>query len=439
MKKNYLKLNVWAMVACMGLFCLTSCSDDDNGGNGGDDGSEEEEIVIEDGATLSGNVTNGQTVRLSQGRSFQLSGGYTVENGGTLIIERGVTITAVRDDNPDYILIAQGGYIDAQGSAEEPIVMTANLNGGELRTAGWGGIHICGKSHTNRGEGTLSEIGESPYGGTDEADDSGILKYIRLEYTGFALDSEHEANGLSLYGVGSGTTIENIAIYKGGDDGIEFFGGSVNVKYAVVIDCEDDSYDWTEGWNGHAQFLVASQTGTTGAKDNGDCLMECDNNGENVTLSPISHPILSNLTLIGNNSTEGDRGIRLRAGTEVEIYNSLIVGKPRSITIETPETDASFSKAENPSVLEYIACSGSFDNESTTTEGTPYTATYTEDLFLTANNELNTTIPSFTNGFVGTVDGGIDPTTLGSFFEAASYKGAVAANAGWIEGNWIRQ
>ncbi len=433
MKKNYLKLNVWAMAACMGLFSLASCSDDDNGGNGGVDG--EEEIVLEDGATLSGKVTDGQTVILSEGYSFQLSGGYTVENGGTLIIKPGVTVTAVRDENPDYILIAQGGYIDAQGRAENPIVMTADLGGGELRTAGWGGIHICGKSHTNRGSGTLSEIGESPYGGEDEADNSGILKYIRLEYTGFALDSEHEANGLSLYGVGSGTTIDHIAVYKGGDDGIEFFGGSVNLKYAVVIDCEDDSYDWTEGWNGQAQFLVASQTGTTGAKDNGDCLMECDNNGDNALADPISHPILSNLTLIGNNSTEGSRGIRLRAGTEVEIYNSLIVGKPRSITIETPETDASFTRTENPSVLEYIACSGSFA-DATTDE---YTATYTEDLFLAANNELNATIPSFTDGIVGTVDSGIDPSTLGSFFEAASYKGAVAANATWTAGSWIRK
>lgn len=436
MKKNYLKLNVWALAACMGLFSLTSCSDDDNNGNGGDggngdNGGSQSEIVVEDGATLSGTVNNGQTVRLSQGRSFQLSGGYTVADGGKLIIEPGVTITSQRDDTPDYILIAQGGYIDAQGTAESPIVMTANLNGEALRTGGWGGIHICGKAHTNRGEGTYSEIGESLYGGSEEEDNSGILRYIRLEYTGFALDSEHEANGLSLYGVGSGTTIDHIAIYKGGDDGIEFFGGSVNVKYAVVIDCEDDSYDWTEGWNGHAQFLVASQAGTTGEKDNGDCLMECDNNGDNAILTPIAHPILSNLTLIGNNSTEGDRGIRLRAGTEVEIYNTLITGKNRSITIETPETDASFTRETTPSVLEYLVCSGSFDNEEEN-------ATYTEDLFLAANNELNATDINFTDGFIGTLDGGIDPTTLGSFFSTATYKGAVETGADWINGNWIR-
>ena len=431
MKKKYLTLNAWALAACMGLFTLTACSDDNGGNdNGGDNPDDDTEIIAEDGSTLSGTVANGQTVRLTQGRSFQLSGGYTVKDGGTLIIEPGVTITAVRDDSPDYILIEQGGYIDAQGTADKPIVMTANLGDAALRTAGWGGIHICGKSHTNRGEGTYSEIGESPYGGTQEDDNSGILRYIRLEYTGFALDAEHEANGLSLYGVGSGTTIDHIAVYKGGDDGIEFFGGSVNVKYAVVIDCEDDSYDWTEGWNGRAQFLVASQAGTTGEKDNGDCLMECDNNGDNAALTPVSHPVLSNLTLIGNNSTEGDRGIRLRAGTEVELYNTLVVGKPRAITIETPETDASFTRTETPSVLSYVACTGTFDNSEPA-------ATYTEDLFLAAHNQLQAEL-TFTQDYVGTLDGGIDPTTLGSFFSAAPYQGAVPADADWTDGNWIR-
>lgn len=428
MKKNYLRLNVWALTACMGIFTLASCSDDN--GNG-DEGGDDKEIILEDGATLSGYIQNGQTVRLSQGRSFQLSGGYTVENGGTLIIEPGVTVKAVKDDAPDYILIAQGGYIDAQGTADNPIVMTADTGNEQLKDAGWGGIHICGKAHTNRGEGTNSEIGGSPYGGNDEADNSGILRYIRLEYTGFALDPEHEANGLSLYGVGNGTTIDHIAVYKGGDDGIEFFGGSVNVKYAVVIDCEDDSFDWTEGWNGKAQFLVASQANTSGAKDDGDCLMECDNNGDNATLTPISHPILSNLTLIGNNSEAGNRGIRLRAGTEVEIYNALITGKPHSITIETPETDASFTREDTPSVLAYVACSGDFYNEEEN-------ATYTEELFLANNNEQNANI-TFNDGFVGTVEGGIDPTTLDSFFEAASYKGAVETGAAWIDGNWIRK
>ena len=337
MKKNYLSMMSWALVASMGVFSLASCSDDDNN-NDGFVG-----IEAEEGSTM---TTEGQTTTLHAGGHFRLSGGYTVMAGETLVIEEGVTITAVNDDNPDYILVRQGGRIEAEGTETDPIVMTSE-NG-----ALWGGIHICGYAHTNKGSGALSEIGNAPYGGDNDADNSGILRYIRLENTGFALDEEHESNGVSFYGVGSGTTVEYLQSYKGADDGFEFFGGSVNAKYLVVVDNEDDSFDWTEGWNGKAQFLIADQRGTSGAKDQGDCLIEADNNGDNFEATIISHPTLANMTLIGNNSEEGSRGIRLRAGTKVNIYNSIVVGKPYCLTTETNQTEVSLANGE--SVLQYI-------------------------------------------------------------------------------------
>ena len=166
------------------------------------------------------------------------------------------------------------------------------------------------------------------------------MRYVRLECAGYAFSEETEANGLTLYGVGNGTTIDHIQVYRGADDGVEFFGGSVNVKYLIVTDCEDDSFDWTEGWNGKAQFLVADQRGTTAAKDNGDCLIEADNNGDDNAATPIAHPILANLTLIGNNSTEGTRGIRLREGTQAEINNAIVPGKQKSLTVEQERTES---------------------------------------------------------------------------------------------------
>lgn len=120
--------------------------------------------------------------------------------------------------------------------------MTSQLK----ETGAWGGLHICGKAHSNKsskGGSLVSEIGNAPYGGDVENDNSGILRYLRLEYTGYKLDAEHEANGLSLYGVGNGTTISYVQCYKGSDDGIEFFGGSVNVDHCIVVDCTDDSFD----------------------------------------------------------------------------------------------------------------------------------------------------------------------------------------------------
>ncbi len=295
MKKKYLNL---VFLMFVGAVVLSSC-DDDDGEDNDVDYDNKSEIVVSNGAELKGVVDDGQTVILKAGNSFTLSGGYTVKDGGVLKIEKGVIITAVEDDAADYILIEQGGKIDAQGTAENPIVMTSELK----EPGGWGGIHICGYAHTNKGVGVKSEIENAPYGGDKEDDNSGILRYIRLEYTGFAFDPEHESNGVSCYGVGNGTTIEYIQSYKGADDGFEFFGGSVNAKYLVVTDNEDDSFDWTEGWNGKAQFLVATQLGTTGAKDQGDCLIEADNNGDNATATPCSWPTLANLTLIGNNNS----------------------------------------------------------------------------------------------------------------------------------------
>ena len=118
----------------------------------------------------------------------------------------------------------------------------------------------------------------------------------------FAFDEEHEANGVSFYGVGNGTTVEYLQAYKGSDDGFEFFGGSVNVRYMVVTSCSDDSFDWTEGWNGKGQFLVAFQEAETTLGYDCDCLMECDSNGNNAAATPVAHPVLSNVTLVGNGS-----------------------------------------------------------------------------------------------------------------------------------------
>lgn len=205
------------------------------------------------GTTLTGNITSDAT--LTEGNTYRLSGGLHVKAGATLRIEPGVEVIAVDDEIPDYILIEQGAKIDAQGTAARPIVMTSELK----ESGAWGGIHICGYAHTNAGTGVLSEIGNAPYGGDNDADNSGTLRYIRLEYTGFALDEEHEANGVSFYGVGNGTTVEYLQAYKGSDDGFEFFGGSVNVRHMVVTSCSDDSFDWTEGWNGKGQFLVGYQ------------------------------------------------------------------------------------------------------------------------------------------------------------------------------------
>ncbi|HBG53269.1 MAG TPA: hypothetical protein DDW70_03525, partial [Rikenellaceae bacterium] len=168
-----------------------------------------------------------------------------VKPGVTFTIEPGVIIVAKDDDVVDYILVEQGGKIDARGTAANPVVMTS-----ERKEAGaWGGVHICGLAPINvTGTTSKSEIGDALYGGSNVADNSGTLSYIRVEYTGYAFSEEKEANGFTFYGVGNGTVVDHLQSYKGSDDGFEWFGGTVNVKYLVATDNGDDSFDWTEGW-----------------------------------------------------------------------------------------------------------------------------------------------------------------------------------------------
>ncbi|WP_304216526.1 hypothetical protein [Phocaeicola plebeius] len=295
---------------------------------------------------LQGELTADKT--LLKDKVYALSGEYIVKTGATLTIEKGVKIVAMTDDESvDYILVQQGAKIEAVGTKENPIIMTSD----KKESGAWGGLHICGKAHTNaeNGEGT-SEIGNAAYGGSADNDNSGTLKYIRLENTGYALDSEHEANGISFYGVGNGTTVEYVQAYNGSDDGFEFFGGSVDVKHMVVTNCSDDSFDWTEGWNGRGQFLVAYQEAKETLGFDCDCLMECDNNGKNFAAAPVACPTLANLTLIGNGGEK--QGVRLRAGTQVKMYNALISGKGKCLTTETTETEKAL--VDGTSVLNYV-------------------------------------------------------------------------------------
>lgn len=404
MKKNW-KFATMALIAGVSLFATSCSSDEDPVNNPGDGG--------EDTYVLDSDIT--ENVTLETGKTYTLNGGVHVKSGATLTIQPGVTIVAQHDETVDYILIEQGAKIDAQGTAAQPIVMTS-----EKKEAGaWGGLHICGYAHTNNGSGK-SEIGNAPYGGNNDADNSGTLKYIRLEYTGYAFDEEHEANGVSFYGVGNGTTVEHLQAYQGSDDGFEFFGGSVNVKYMVVTSCSDDSFDWTEGWNGKAQFLIAYQEGESSLGYACDCLMECDNNGTNNAATPVAHPTIANATLIGNG---GDaQGVRLRAGTQVELYNTIITGKGKPLTVETNETENALK--DGTSKLEYVAISGELSSKQ---------GIYTNADFAQATGNLTNQEFSWTGKYVGTLDGGKD-LSADSFFTKTDYKGAVKSGDDWTSG-----
>ena len=351
------KFSTLALIA--GMFVFTSCSNNDD------------DPVIEepDNSVLQGSIVSDLT--LKSGNTYTLNGEFLVKEGATLNIEPGVKIVAQYDDRVDYILVEQGAKINALGTASAPIIMTSSKE----EPGAWGGIHICGRAHTNAegGKGS-SEIGGATYGGSNDADNSGVLKYIRVEYTGYAFDEEHEANGMTFYGVGNGTTIENCEAYHGSDDGFEFFGGSVNVKNMVVVNCSDDSFDWTEGWNGKGENLVAFQEAEGTLGYDCDCLIEADNNENNYSATPVSHPVLKNLILVGNGGSK--QGIRLRRGTEVEITSAKVSGKGKAVAVESAETENALLNGK--SKLIHVSISGTLDSK----EGI-----YTNEAFVAAGNE----------------------------------------------------
>lgn len=382
-----LKFQISSAALLAGISMLVACSDDPNQG-----GTE-----IGNGAVLNGTIT--ENVTLKSGNTYKLSGEYIVESGATLNIEPGVKIVSVYDNIVDYILVKQGGKINAVGTATNPIVMTSE----KQEIGAWGGIHICGYAHTNAegGKGS-SEIGAAPYGGNNDADNSGILQYVRLEYTGYAFDEEHEANGISFYGVGNGTVVDHCEAYKGSDDGFEFFGGSVNVSNLVAVDCSDDSFDWTEGWNGTASHLVAYQSPEETLGYDCDCLIEADNNGSNFDATPVAHPILKDLILVGNNSSKGSRGIRLRAGTQVEIDGAKVCGKSKPLTVETAQTENALKNGD--SKLTGITISADFSSKENI---------YTAADFLAAGNKVDASL------------------------KFSSFEEIKSANS-WMDGNWVK-
>jgi len=261
--------------------------------------------------TLSGVYT--QDLNLDADTEYLINGPVLMASGTTLTIPAGKTIRVEPVGVNAYIAIQQGAQINAVGNASEPIVLTSNS--GSPGAGDWGGLVICGRASINStpvgSEDTAtSEVGQLSYGGNIDADNSGTIQYLRIEYAGGAIDGNAELNGLSLYAVGSGTTIDHIQIFEGSDDGVEFFGGTVNVSQVAVVNSEDDSIDWTEGYVGNLTDVYI-QHGTAHDK-----AFECD--GYNSDFSNeggyFSAPNVTNVTVAGAN--DGSEAIRLRAGTQ---------------------------------------------------------------------------------------------------------------------------
>lgn len=253
-------------------------------------------------------------------------------DGAVLTIEPGTTIAG---DRGSALIVTRTGQLIAEGTAAAPIVFTANFPEG-MRGVGnnnWGGVLMNGKAAINvtGGDNKAEGLADEPrnrYGGganPDNAHSCGKLRYVRIEFAGQPLSANDELNGLTLNACGTGTVVDYVQIHRGIDDGIELFGGSVNLKHLVVTGSDDDGLDWDQGWTGKAQFLVVQQL--PGRGNHG---IEADSNRASQDAMPRSSPTLFNVTLIGRAPDSSDpgegrsRGMVLRVGTAGLINNAIV-------------------------------------------------------------------------------------------------------------------
>lgn len=290
-----------------------------------------------DNTQIGGTLTEDLT--LETDTEYTLNSALIVPDGITLTINPGVVVRATAGADV-YVAILQGGMIMAEGTSTKPIVFTSNTS--TPNAGDWGGLILLGKAPINSVTGgdatSTSEIGGLPYGGSAADDNSGILKYLRIEYSGGAADASSENNGFSFYGVGSGTTIEYIQAFEGKDDGVEFFGGTVNASFVSVIGSQDDSIDWTEGFSGtltnvYVEHRQAHDKGIEGDGFNTDI-------GNNSDPLFWSAPTINNLTINGNGSSNDNEAIRLRAGTRALFNNVLISGFAEAYDLDSDGPDS---------------------------------------------------------------------------------------------------
>ena len=274
-----------------------------------------------DPADLKGDVT--ADITLDATTAWTLTGPLEVKAGATLTIDPGTTIMAEPGGTNVYIAIEQDAFIDAEGTADSPITITSAAS--NKRSGDWGGLILAGKAPINSGTTAEAEVVGLTYGGSEADDSSGILKYVKVEYTGARIGGEQEFNGISFYGVGSGTVVENVAVYNGDDDGIEWFGGTVSVNNALVVNAKDDWFDWTEGWAGTANtnFYGVREFGYNDVTEDPRGI-EADSNSNNNDASPRSNPTIDGLTLLHQSAIEMADMIKIRRGSSVTITNGVI-------------------------------------------------------------------------------------------------------------------
>lgn len=328
-----------AMAACVKV----NVGDDNTGGSGGGNNTDDPNVS----RVLQGSYERNITL---EGGTYTIKGYVYFTAGTKLSIPKG-TILKSDVSQKGALIIEKGAVIEALGTAQEPIVFTSGKPAGQRQRGDWGGIIILGNAPTNRplSPAPLIEGGvDRRYGGTVPNDNSGTMRYCRIEWAGIAAEPGSEINGLTLGGVGSGTTLEYIQVSFGNDDAYEFFGGTVNAKYLVAYAASDDDLDFDFGYTGKIQFAVVQRRPEIADTDAGNGV-EADNDGSGTLALPYTRPTLSNITWIGPNgdaNTQANLNFanRWRRAVRFAVHNSIMMGFPKAgLSLESAATAAAFN------------------------------------------------------------------------------------------------
>ncbi|MEZ4808212.1 MAG: hypothetical protein R2815_12185 [Flavobacteriales bacterium] len=391
---------------------------------------------------------------------YLLKGFIYVDDGATLDIQEG---TVIKGDKPTKgtLIVRRGGKLMAEGTSSQPIVFTSNQPAGSRDYGDWGGIILCGRApHNQPADPTIEGGPDAQYGGTDANDNSGTLKYVRIEFCGIAFQPNQEINGLTLGAVGSGTVLENIQVSYSGDDSYEWFGGTVNAKNLIAFRGWDDDFDQDFGWQGKVQFAmslrdpnIADQSSSNG--------FECDNDAAGNSAAPYSQGTWSNVSIFGPkadaSTTFNDqykRALHLRRNTQTRVVNSVFAGYPTGLYIDGNSTQANATNGDlmfRNNVLSGMGTALDVPSGQTWDQAgitTWFNTSGWNNMIYTNNSELqvanafNLTSPNFLPNSGSPLLSGADFSGpyADSFFENVSFRGAFGTTnwtAGWA--NWDPQ
>lgn len=394
--------------------------------------------------------------------------GYVYVDNATLTIDPGTRIVSNKD-SAGVLVIYKGSKINAAGTADKPIVFTSNEPAADRKPGDFGGLILVGLA-TGNGNHPVLEGGvdnaHKNFGGSNDADNSGVLQYIRIEYGGKAVNTGDEVNGLSMYAVGSGTTVDHIQVVRGLDDAFEFFGGAFNAKYLIAYNCADDDYDMDDGYHGKIQFAVSikdpafnDDKGTSGDISNN---FEVDNttDANGYLRTPNTFPLMSNFTAIGPNNAAGTvstygYNMRIRRGSKFVLGNSVVMGGQQAgLDIDNDPTATYYINGESglrTSLLQSYGANYKTDKLTAVTltiaalkdfvetrDGSKTFAAATDVMLTDPFNNAAPNLKPKTGSPAITTAASFTGTLADTFFTKVTYLGAVdPAGTDWTKAAWV--